>query len=215
MLSATKLQLDDIASRQKTLSEELDPRRESRSLEFYVRLVPRMLDAERCSVFIHDPVTEKVWLRSGTGVAERGIEVSVKGSVVGDVIASGKSFTATGLESRNGAHRETDMNTGFSTREILCVPIRSRDGSKTTGAIEVLNKKTGSGFGKDDEAFLEEVADHFQGIIENIYLSQEAVDMTRKAVTIAHRAMVAGAVLFGMLVFTFPLVYMAVLSRLE
>jgi len=201
MLSDVKSRLDELSSRQRSLSEELDPRKESKFLEFYVRLIPRVLNAERCSVFIHDPAKGRVWLKTGTAVAERGIEVSLDNSIVGEVIASGKPVVNSDLQSRAGAHRTIDTTTGFVTREIVCVPIRSTDGSKVTGAIEVLNKKGGGRFTEEDQDFLAEVGQHFQGVMESIFLGQEAVSMTRSAVTTAARAVVTSFIAVGACVF--------------
>jgi len=201
MLSDVKARLAELSSRQQTLLAELDPRNESRFLEFYVRLIPRMLNAERCSIFIHDPANGKVWLKAGTSVKERGIEVSVSNSYVGKVITSGEPVIATELESRDGAHRAVDTTTGFVTRQLVCVPIRSTDGARITGAIQALNKHGGGGFTEEDQGFLAEVGEHFQGIVESIFLGQEAVSLTRSAVATAARAVVisfiaAGACLF-------------------
>jgi GAF domain-containing protein len=201
MLSDARLQLKELSSKQQALSGELEPQRESKLLEFYVRLVPRMLDAQRCSVFIHDPANGKVWLKTGTGVTERGIEVSVKDSIVGNVIASGKPVIAIDLVSRDGAHRAIDTTTGFRTQDVMCVPIRSQDRTKITGAIEVLNKKSGGKFTEEDQAFLEEVAEHFQNVVESIFLTQEAVRMSRNLVTIASRAIYTSFVAVGASIF--------------
>lgn len=188
MLSDVKLRLEELSSRQEVLSAELDPKRESKFLDFYVRLIPRVLDAERCSVFIYDPVNRKAWLKAGTALRERGIEVPLSNSIVGEVIATGKPLITTDLQSRDGAHKTVDTSTGFVTREIICVPIRSVDRSRITGAIQVLNKRGGARFSAQDQGFLEEVGEHFQSNVESIYLGQQAVDMTRSAVTTATRA---------------------------
>ncbi len=216
MLSDVKLQLKELSTKQQALSEELEPQSESKLLDFYVRLIPRVLDAQRCSVFIHDPVNGKVWLKAGTGVAERGIEVSVKGSIVGDVIASGKPVIAIDLVSRDGVHKAVDTTTGFRTQDVICVPIRSQDRTKIAGAIEVLNKKSGGKFKEEDQAFLEEVAEHFQSVVESIFLTQEAVGMSNELVKTASNAIIAAVVVAGgAVVFMFPLIYMALASRLQ
>jgi GAF domain-containing protein len=197
MLSDVKRQLDDLSSRQEVLSEEIDPKRESKLLDFYIRIIPRMLDAERCSVFIHDSENRKVWLRMGTGVTERGIEVSLNDSIVGDVIASGKPVIASDLQNRSGPHQKTDADTGFVTREVICVPVFSNDRQKISGAIEVLNKKSGGGFNAEDQAFLEEAGEHLQSIVDSIFLSQEAVGMSKKLIATAIRATVVSFIAVG------------------
>ena len=215
MLSNVKLQVADLSSRQQALFEEFDPKRGSKLLDFYVRVTPRMLNAERCSIFIHDPENRKVWLKTGTGVTERGIEVSLSDSIVGQVIASGKPVIAGDLQIRNGTHKKIDAETGFITREVICVPVRSKDRGETTGAIQVLNKKGGGGFNAEDQAFLEEVGEHLQSIVDSIFLTQEAVGMSKKLVTIANQVIIGGVMVLGATIFTFSLIYMALLSRLE
>lgn len=194
MLFSAHVHLDELSSRQQVLSDELDPTRESKFLEFYVRLIPRVLNAERCSVFIHDPVNEKVWLKAGTALKERGIEVSIDRSIVGEVISTGKPVVRSELQSRDGMHKATDTTTGFVTREIICVPIRSTRGNAVTGAIQVLNKKDGGRFSGEDQRFLEEVVDHFQSIVESIFVGQEAIGMTRSAIATAGRAVVVSGI---------------------
>ena len=216
MLADAKQQLEELSSRQKVLAEAIDPKQQTTLLDFYVRIAPRLLNAERCSIFIHDPQNKKVWLKTGTGVTERGIEVSVKDSVVGEVIATGKPVIARDLQSRDGTHKKVDTTTGFVSREIICVPIRSKDGSQITGAIQVLNKKGGAGFGAEDQAFLEEMGNHFQSIVESIYLGQQALDVGRNAVASASRAIIGAIVItVATCLIAFSFVYMALLSRLE
>ena len=205
MLSDVKRQLDDLSSRQKVLFEEIDPKRESRLLDFYVRIIPRMLNAERCSVFIHDPENSRVWLRMGTGVTERGIEVSLNDSIVGNVIASGKAVIADDLQDRSGPHQKIDADTGFVTREVICVPVRSKDRQKITGAIEVLNKKSSGGFNAEDQAFLEEAGEHLQSIVDSIFLSQEAVGMSKKLASTAIRATVVSFIAVGVCILVLAL----------
>ena len=188
MLADAKQQLEELSSRQKVLAEAIDPKQQTTLLDFYVRIAPRLLNAERCSIFIHDPQNKKVWLKTGTGVTERGIEVSVKDSVVGEVITTGKAVIARDLESRDGTHKKVDTTTGFVSREIICVPIRSKDGGRITGAIQVLNKKSGAGFNEEDQAFLEEMGNHFQSIVESVYLGQQALGVSRSLVATASRA---------------------------
>lgn len=191
MFANEKLRLEELSLRQQALTDQLDPKRESKFLDFYVRLIPRVLNAERCSIFVLDPVSKKVWLKAGTALRERGIEVPLENSIVGEVIRSRKPVITSDLQSRGGVHKTVDTTTGFVTREVVCVPIHSLDGSKVTGAIQVLNRKGGDRFTDDDQNFLVEVGEHFESIVESIYVGQEAVSMTRSAVATASRVVVA------------------------
>lgn len=213
MLDDVKLELHGLSTKQEALLRDIDPRQESKLLDFHVRLVTRVLDAERCSIFILDPDSRKVWLKTGTGISEGEIVVSMKGSIVGDVIESGKAVIAGDLMTRQGTHRMIDSTTGFVTRDIVCVPIRSVDRRRITGAIEALNKRDGSGFTHEDQAFLEEVAEQFQQTVESVYLSQEAVNMSRKMVAVADRAMLGNFVVSVVCIVLLVILLSALLHR--
>lgn len=213
MLDDVKLELHGLSTKQEALLRDIDPRQESKLLDFHVRLVTRVLDAERCSIFILDPDSRKVWLKTGTGISEGEIVVSMKGSIVGDVIESGKAVIAGDLMTRQGTHRMIDSTTGFVTRDIVCVPIRSVDRRRITGAIEALNKRDGSGFTHEDQAFLEEVAEQFQQTVESVYLSQEAVNMSRKMVAVADRAMLGNFIVSAICIVLLVILLSALLHR--
>lgn len=149
-------------------------------LPFYVRLMTKLAYCERCSVFINDPAQDRVWLKTGTGVDEQQIEVPREGSVVGDVIASGKSVIVNNLDSRDGAHKDVDEKTGFTTRNILCVPIKSASRDEVSGAFQLLNKSNGEDFTEDELSFAEEIAEHLQKEVDFIYLDQETFGFTER-----------------------------------
>ncbi|MGQ0587358.1 MAG: GAF domain-containing protein [Gammaproteobacteria bacterium] len=173
----TRSEIDELRKRRKRIDADWSGGGRSPLLNFYVKVMTRMLGAERCGIFIVDPSTGKLWLKCGTDVAERGIEVEMGGdSVVGRVVTSGKPVILHGLETRPGAHKTADSVTGFVTRSILCVPIRTLDGQRTSGAVELLNKTGGSEFTEEDRATLEETAHFLQHSIENIYYSQDVLD---------------------------------------
>lgn len=46
-------------------------------------------------------------------------------------------------------HREVDLYTGYTTRNILCMPIVSR--GSVIGVVQMVNKISGSAFSKTDE----------------------------------------------------------------
>jgi GAF domain-containing protein len=143
-------------------------------LDFYVKIMPMVLNAERCSIFIHDEENTTTWLKVGTGLQERDIEVTGEHkSVVGKVISSGKAEIVSDLDKQDGMHQQLADKTGFVTRDILCVPIMSLEGDKVMGAVQLLNKKDGTAFNDDDLKLLNEMAHYLELTIENIYFNQE------------------------------------------
>jgi len=57
-------------------------------LMFFVRILPKLFEAERCTVFIIEMGTEKICSMYGTGIEGKRIEPPRKGSIVGKVITS-------------------------------------------------------------------------------------------------------------------------------
>ena len=170
--------LDQIRLRERLLSRSWSIRGNKKLLELLVEMIPKTLNVERCSIFIHDPGADKVWLQAGTGVDEKQIELDKSDSLVGRVIATGEYMVKENMDKLEGPHKEVDAQTGFSTRNELCVPIESLSGKKVSGAILVLNKKKGQYFKEEDREFLERVASHLQTAIESIFLRQELIDFS-------------------------------------
>ena len=175
MFKDIEKQIEHLDEKKTYLNAEFDATENKALLDFYIKIMPKVLDAERCSIFIYDPDSMTIWLKGGTQVRERDIEVTGEyDSVVGDVITTGKYRVVTGLNEKNGVHKEMDQKTGFKTRNILCIPIRSLDGKKITGAVQILNKKDGKEFSDEDRVLLEEMAHFLELTIENIFFNQES-----------------------------------------
>jgi transcriptional regulator with PAS, ATPase and Fis domain len=142
-------------------------------LKFYVDTLPKVVGVERCSIFFVDNKAEKIWLKYGTELQERQIEVPIVGSIAGKVISSGKVIVDNHMELKEGAHQKVDKKTGFSTHNMVCVPIKSQNGKDITGAIQILNKLGDSSFAKQDILVLEEAARHLSVAVDNLILNQK------------------------------------------
>ena len=147
---------------------------------FYVSILPKIMGAERCTLYIIEMATEKICSIFGTDLEERQIEPPRKGSIVGEVISSGKGIIVNDLESREGYHTSIDVETGFVTRSMICVPIKSGTTHGVTGAIQILNKRLQGSFRKEDLALLEEVAHNLSMSIENIIVNQEILRISNQ-----------------------------------
>jgi GAF domain-containing protein len=178
--SDMQLHMKRLKAKRKSSHDSGETANSEKLLPFYVRIMTKLADCERCSVFINDPDQDKVWLKAGTGVDEREIEVPKAGSFVGDVITAGTSRIITNLEIKSGAHKQVDEKTGFTTRNILCVPIKTSFHGKVSGAFQLLNKIDGQEFTSEDQSLAEEVADHLQDEIDAIFLDQEIFGLTER-----------------------------------
>ena len=147
---------------------------------FYVKILPKVTGSERCTIYIIEMGSEKICSIYGTGLEDRKIEPPRDGSIVGEVISTGKGVIVNDMETREGFHTSIDMETGYSTRNMICVPIKSATTHGVTGAIQVLNKRLHGSFTKDDLAQLEEVATYLSLSIENIIISQEILRISEQ-----------------------------------
>jgi signal transduction histidine kinase len=129
---------------------------------------PRVVGAERCSIFILDAARNELVLeitgeqRTFRMPADRGIAGWVVthgvGQIVNDVAEDSRWYDAIGREAE------------FVTRSILCVPMRLKD--RTVGAMQLLNKVDGQGFTEQDMQLLTTLAAQAAIAIENARLYQ-------------------------------------------
>jgi signal transduction protein with GAF and PtsI domain len=120
--------------------------------------ITEFLAAEALSIFVVDEFTGDLVLTHATGQVGHeiiGLRLKSNQGVVGWVVKHSEDLIVPypGLDAR--FFEGVDEDTGFSTRSILCSPIR--DKGRTIGAIEVLNKKEGT-FNDDDLELLRAIA---------------------------------------------------------
>ena len=171
-LNALKMRLNQVASAWTVDDYEA-------LLAFYTRLLPKLMDAERCTIYIIEMGTEDICSIFGTGIDTAQIRPPRKGSIVGEVISTGRGLIKNDLEKSDGYHTHVDARTGYVTRNTACCPIRSITGHGFTGAIQLLNKRKGV-FGRQDLAQLEEVSHYLSTSIESIMLNQEILRTSRQ-----------------------------------
>jgi transcriptional regulator with PAS, ATPase and Fis domain len=143
--------------------------------KFYVKILPKALGAERATIYIIEMDSNKICSIFGTGLEDGQIEPPREGSVVGEVISSGTGIIVNTMDDRDGYHTYTDGETGFITRNMICVPIKSVTTHGITGAIQILNKRLQGSFKKEDMEMLEEVASYLSMSIENIIINEEVI----------------------------------------
>jgi putative ABC transport system ATP-binding protein len=126
-----------------------------------------MLGAERTTVFLVD--RKRGVLRSKlahhTGEQPLEIEVPLGVGVAGKVGENGEAMNIGDPQHHPDFNPEIDRRTGYRTRSILAVPVRSRSGA-IVGVAQVLNKKDQDAFTVTDERTLQEFAPPLGIILE-------------------------------------------------
>ena len=118
-----------------------------------VEMTTAELNAERGSLFLNDPDTNELYSRVAQGNIRREIRLLNSSGIAGYVFSSGEALIIDDAYSDDRFNRSVDEQTGFVTKSILCVPIRTVKG-QIIGVAQTLNKKTGA-FSRNDLALLE------------------------------------------------------------
>lgn len=112
------------------------------ALEMLTEMMSVELDAERSTLFLNDPQTQELFSRTAQGQQRREIRILNDSGIAGHVFQSGESQHIVDAYKDKRFNKSIDEQTGFRTRSILCVPIKTVKGS-TIGVAQVLNKKEG------------------------------------------------------------------------
>jgi adenylate cyclase len=165
--------VEPAGTKKKTAERDQESRRRLRHLELLLEVTRRMasygtldqvlqalvemttteLNAERGSLFLNDPDTNELYSRVAQGNIQREIRVLNTSGVAGYVYTSGEALIIADAYADDRFNRSIDEQTGFTTRNILCVPIRTVKG-EIIGVAQTLNKRTGK-FTRQDLSLLE------------------------------------------------------------
>jgi transcriptional regulator with GAF, ATPase, and Fis domain len=170
--------LVELEERQSLLRERLSGDHQEELIRFFVRILPQLLAAERCSIFLVEPGSERIWVRFGTGLEGIRFEAPRKGSVVGRTLSLGEVVIENSLDKQPGFHAEMASRTGFTTRSILAAPIKGVVDGNLLGVIEILNANSGT-FDEEDAALLTEVTRHLSTAIETLLLHESVWGLTQ------------------------------------
>jgi adenylate cyclase len=111
-------------------------------LHALVEMTTNEVGAERGSLFLNDPATNELYSRVAQGALRREIRLPNTTGIAGFVFTHGEPLTIHDPYSDERFNRSIDEQTGFVTRNILCVPIRTVKG-EVIGVAQALNKRKG------------------------------------------------------------------------
>jgi len=167
----------DLAGRVSKLTSILDVAKAmaaARDLDLLLPLIiyeaAKVVDADRCTLFILDRERGELWSKVAQGAA-REIRVQLGRGIAGTVAETGQVINIQDAYADPRFNREVDATTGYRTRTVLCVPMRDADG-EVTGAIQALNKRQPP-FTDEDAELLVALGGQASGAIENALLHDE------------------------------------------
>jgi adenylate cyclase len=111
--------------------------------------------ADQGSVFLHDDETGELYTYVSTGLGSRQIRLLDDLGIAGAVYHSGVGEILGEAYADPRFHRDVDEQTGYTTKSLICAPIRNAKG-ETIGVVELLNKNDGD-FDRRDLDVLEDM----------------------------------------------------------
>jgi len=139
-------------------------------LPLIMREAARVLEADRCSLFILDEHKGELWSRVAQGVTGE-IRVPLGQGVVGAVAQTGQLVNLVDAYEDPRFQRDWDVKNGYRTKSVLCVPMRDTHG-EVAGVLQALNALDGAFDGEDEELLLTLGGQAAQAI-ENVMLHEE------------------------------------------
>jgi Nif-specific regulatory protein len=145
-------------------------------IELLIREAPTVMNAERATIFIADHETRELYSHVGVGLTHDQIRIPWESGIAGWVFTHAKSLNIVDPYSDPRFNKQVDPRTGFVTKNLLCVPLRT-PGGPVLGVFQVLNKRAGV-FTSTDQEILEILASQAARAMEH---ALEWDNLTQKA----------------------------------
>ena len=136
------------------------------------------VQADRGTVFLLSDDRKELWSRVVQGEQTLEIRLPVGQGIAGSVAVSGETIRIEDAYTDTRFDRTWDLKSGYRTRQVLCAPIRNRNG-ETVGVFQLLNKQSGD-FEDEDERFLDALSVHAALAVENARLHRTELEQERQ-----------------------------------
>ncbi len=173
-IEARKLEIvREIAS---ALGQTLDL---DRLLELIVSRMTPLLEADRSTLYLITDDGQELTSKIVQGGEARVIRLRVGQGIAGWVAETGETVNIPDAYVDPRFSQEQDRKSGYVTRSILCMPIRTHEG-RTVGVLQALNKagpeREPVAFSPEDEALIEALSSQAAVAIENAKLYRAVVE---------------------------------------
>ena len=168
-------------------------------LQTIVAHTTEVMDAERSSLFLFDAEKNELWSKVAEGIILKEIRFPSDKGIAGYVVQNREVLNIEDAYQDERFNQQIDIDTGFHTRSILCMPIITND-DRLLGVIQVLNKTTSDFFLPEDVNLLEALVSQIEVALERATLIEESLEKKRieESIKLAHE------IQMGLLPKTFP-----------
>ena len=141
------------------------------ALETLVQLTTQELGADRGTIFLNDQETGELYSRIALGNRQHTIRIINNIGIAGHVFTKHERIIIHDAYADDRFNPETDKQTGYETKSIICVPIRTVSG-EVIGVTQALNKLEGQ-FTDEDIALLESMSTQAATVLKNRQSSEK------------------------------------------
>lgn len=163
-------ELSSIIEATKKLNSTLDL---GELIHIILQIATRQTGAGRGTVFLLDAEKNEIWSLVGLGLEQQVIRLPADRGIAGWVAQNGRSVRLENAYDDSRFEPDVDRRLGFTTRRLLCLPIRNEAGG-IVGVLQLLNKE--EPFTTEDEAFLDALSAHVAIALEKAQLHRERVE---------------------------------------
>ena len=143
-----------------------------RLLQLIVRSAARVVEADRCTLFLVDHERGELWSKVAQGVGMKEIRFPMGRGIAGAVAQTNTSVNIPDAYKDPRFNQNVDKQTGYRTRSILCIPMRSVQG-EVVGVLQALNRLDGKPFNAEDEELLSALGGQAAAAVNNALLHHE------------------------------------------
>lgn len=160
-------ELSSIIEATKRLNSTLDL---GELIHIILQIATRQTGAARGTVFLVDREREEIWSLVGLGLEQQVIRLPITRGIAGWVVREGAAVRLENAYDDPRFEPDIDKRLGFTTRQLLCLPIRNEAGG-IIGVLQLLNKD--AQFTDEDEAFIDALSVHVALALEKAQLHRE------------------------------------------
>lgn len=147
-------------------------------LAMLVELTSRELNCDRGTLFLNDAKTGELYSRFAQGSQSLEIRILNDSGIAGHVFQSGESLLVADAYADPRFNSTVDQRTGYTTRNIICVPVRTPLG-QIIGVMQNINKHDGD-FTAEDVSLLEEMTSQATVFLQSLQSIEEIEQVRSK-----------------------------------
>jgi adenylate cyclase len=143
-------------------------------LKRIVQTTSRIISAERSTLFLHDEKTNSLWSLVAEGLGTKEIRMPATQGLAGEAFQKGEVIVTADAYQHPAFLPEKDRESGFVTRNVVSMPITTREGRRL-GVMQALNRTDGGSFTRDDVVRMKAFASQAAIALDNATLFSEVV----------------------------------------